>query len=102
LRSHNRSKLSHIWIGVDNSIMVWLWARGQESLQLETRYDTDSAEFVMTLMWPDNRVQVERFTDLAAFRARLVEMEQKLKAERWKNAGPPVILADGWPHRWLT
>jgi hypothetical protein len=78
--------------------MVWLWSRDKESLKLETRYDNETGEFVMVLAWSDGRRQTERFSDLAAFRARLVQMEHVLEAERWWNTGPPIILPDGWPH----
>jgi len=65
--------------------MVWLWSRGKQELQLETRYDNDAEDFVLTLTWPDGRQQVERFPDLSAFRTRLLRLENELETERWKN-----------------
>ena len=76
--------------------------RDDQSLQLETRYDNAASELVVILHWQDGRRDIERFTDLATFGARLVGLEQQLEAERWKHAGPPVILPDGWPNRRLT
>jgi len=81
--------------------MVWLWSRGKQELQLETRYDNDAEDFVLTLTWPDGRQQVERFPDLSAFRTRLLRLEKELETERWKNTGPPIMVPSGWPHRRL-
>jgi hypothetical protein len=79
--------------------MVWLWARNEQRLRLETRYDNDALEFVMTVEWPDGTRNVERFAGVTAFRARLVEMERLLESERWMHDGPPVILTSGWPQQ---
>ncbi len=79
--------------------MLWLWARGADKLELETRYDNDTGDFVVTRRWSDGRQRTERFRGLADFRTRLVELERELETERWSNTGPPVLLPDGWPNR---
>ena len=80
--------------------MVWFFERSAEVLRLETRYDNETAEYVLELQGPDGRrSQTERFADAAAFRARLVAVEDGLSEQRWQRNGPPLIIADGWPDR---
>lgn len=47
--------------------MVWFWMRGGESLQLETRYDNETSEFVVTVNSPDGHNRTERYKDIEAF-----------------------------------
>jgi hypothetical protein len=82
--------------------MVWFWMRGSEQLQLETRYDNDTEEFVVTVISSDGNSRTERFTDLKAFRARLVLLEEQLEAKAWRNSGPPLLVPEGFPNRRLT
>ncbi len=72
--------------------MIWLFERGSEALRLETRFDSVHAEYVLVVVWPDNRVDTERFHDPAAFDARLRERENQLAAEHWTQVGSPTIL----------
>lgn len=81
--------------------MMWFWTRENQVLTFETRYDNDTAEFVAELIWADGRRDVERFTDIEAFRQRLVALERRLEADRWTNSGPPVFSAEGFPNRRL-
>lgn len=83
-------------------IMLWFFEREEQALRLETRYDNDAAEFVVTVQWPDGRQQTERFTELEACRAWLVALENALEAERWNPQGPPIFLPYGWPDRRLS
>jgi len=77
--------------------MMWFWTRGAEELQLETRYDNATSEFVVTLISRDGPGEPERFTDINAFRARLRLLERELEGKAWKNSGPPVFASDGFP-----
>jgi hypothetical protein len=82
--------------------MVWLFERSDESLQLETRYDNDTSEFVAIVRYPDGHEHTERFHESDQLRAWLVACEQDLETQRWKpQAGGPVFLPDGWPDRKL-
>lgn len=81
--------------------MVWFWMRGGESLQLETRYDNETSEFVVTVNSPDGHNRTERYKDIEAFRARLILLERQLEAKDWKNSGPPIFVPDGFPNRRL-
>ena len=75
--------------------MVWFFERNRESLRLETRYDNDTAEFLLVTHSPDGREQTERFTDAMTFRQRLEALERQLEADHWTQHGP-VFLHDGW------
>jgi len=81
--------------------MVWFWTRSHEELQLETRYDNDTSEFVVTVISPDGPPKAERFNVLNAFRARLVLLERQLELKDWKNSGPPLFFPEGFPNRRL-
>lgn len=76
--------------------MIWLYERGTEALRLETRVDSVSGEYVLVVVWSDDRVETERFRDPAAFDTRLRQLERQLTAEHWTQAGSPTILSEGW------
>jgi hypothetical protein len=76
--------------------MIWLYERGREVVRLETRFDSGTNEYVLVVVWSDNRVKVERFNDPTAFNTRLRILEQQLATDHWVQAGAPTILADGW------
>jgi hypothetical protein len=80
--------------------MVWFWVRDDgEQLQVETRYDDDVCEFVVTIRSANGPTQSERYPTLETFRARLIALERTLEADRWKNSEPPPIVPDGFPKR---
>ena len=76
--------------------MVWFFARGNDSVKVETRFDNSSREFVLEVAWADRPVQAERFTDLAEFQKRVLAVEARLEAESWAQVGSPEILPHGW------
>ncbi|HET9833606.1 MAG TPA: hypothetical protein VFP91_17920 [Vicinamibacterales bacterium] len=79
--------------------MLWFYTRDRESLQLETRYDNDTLEYVGILTYPDGRKVLKRFADVERFREWLMTIEQNLAAENWNPDGAPHILPDGWPDK---
>ncbi len=81
--------------------MVWFWTNGTSELELETRYDNDTSEFVMTVRSPDGTQTSERFKSLKAFRVRLVELERRLESDHWRNTGPPLFIPEGFPNKRL-
>ena len=76
--------------------MIWFFARGNDSVRVETRFDNSSREFVLEVAWADRPVQAERFTDLATFQKRVLAVEARLEAESWAQVGSPEILPHGW------
>ena len=79
--------------------MMWFFERGSEKLELKTRYDNDTLEYVLEVVAPGDTRPAERFPDAPAIRARLVEIERELGSQQWRANGAPVVLADGWPNR---
>jgi len=77
--------------------MLWFYSRNRDSLQIETRYDNETLEYVGILTYPDGRRETKRFRALADYRAWLIEVERELVTERWIPTGAPQILPDGWP-----
>jgi len=75
--------------------MIWIFERLGEALQLETRVDNDTGEFVLIVHQSSAGPQVERYRDAEEFRLRLEALETQLEADRWTQRGP-VLLHDGW------
>ena len=79
--------------------MLWFFERADQVLELETRYDNETHEYVVERRPPGMTVQIERFSTAAAFRQRLEVIEAGLSEQRWQSKGQPVILPDGWPDK---
>jgi hypothetical protein len=77
--------------------MLWFYRRDDELITVETRFDNESREYLLILQTADHQQTVQRFKDLEAFKERLLRAEEKLATERWLQAGPPIIMLDGWP-----
>lgn len=81
--------------------MVWFWTRDQEELQFETMYDNDRAEFLVRLTFSTGERRTERFATIETFKDRVLQLEEQLQLERWKNSGPPLLVPEGFPNRRL-
>jgi len=101
-RSNRAIPRPEIGIVSEDTAMVWFWSRSGQELHLETTFDNETSEFVLTMVWSDGRRETERFTNLEEFRVRLVATEERLQAERWKNSGPPLFVPEGFPNKRLT
>jgi hypothetical protein len=77
--------------------MIWFFERANEVLELETRYDNATAEYVLEQRLPGAPPQVERFKDAGSFRERLRAIENDLGGQRWEQRSTPAILSHGWP-----
>lgn len=77
--------------------MLWFYIRNRDSLQIETRYNNETQEYVGILIYPDGRRETKCFRALDEYRTWLIEVERELATERWIPAGAPQILPDGWP-----
>jgi hypothetical protein len=82
--------------------MIWFFSRENQKMRLETRYDNDTSEFVVAIERPDGRRETERFSDIVAYRKRLVVLERQCEAEHWTRSGGPLILPEGFPNRRLA
>lgn len=76
--------------------MIYLFERRTQSLQIETRYSSESKLY--EIIWrPENGVVTrETFEGETSFRTRLDEIHSKLEGDHWQHVGPPQLLADGW------
>ena len=77
--------------------MLWFYRRDEDLITVETRFDEATSEYVLIMQTADHDQTIERFKDLRAFQDRLVRAEEQLAQDRWKQAGAPVFLLDGWP-----
>ena len=79
--------------------MLWFFERDAERVTVETRYDNQTSEIIITLQWPGGRVHTERFVDAEACATWLRATEQQLQEEHWTRNGPPIVLPYGWRDR---
>jgi hypothetical protein len=80
--------------------MLWFYAREEETLTLELRYDNDTQEYVATTIGASTPIpQTSRFRTVDQFRAWLEAFDRKMIGASWKVKGSPHILADGWPDK---
>jgi hypothetical protein len=77
--------------------MIWFYERDSQALQLETRYDNDTREYVVEVRHPDGRQETERFADPHSCRDWLLAFENRLQHQQFIRRGPPVVLPYGWP-----
>jgi hypothetical protein len=78
--------------------MTWLFLREETELRIEARYDSDAAEYVLVVNWPDGHYQTERFRSQSEFRRRLVELQERIDEEGWLWFGSPAAR-DDWRGR---
>lgn len=76
--------------------MIWLYQRDDEILQLETRFDNETGEFVLIQHQPGGTEVTERFRTEDEFRLRLTALSAALNEQQWLQKGPPLLLNDGW------
>jgi hypothetical protein len=79
--------------------MIWFWSRAKEKMQLETRFDNDTKEYLLTIRYPDGRQEFERFPDITSFQQRLVSLERQLEADHWIQSGTPALDPSGFPNK---
>jgi hypothetical protein len=75
--------------------MLLIYERSNQTLQVETRFDNATNEYVLTLRPLDGTEQVERFPDATGFRNRLNSLEHQLESEHWQNRSA-TALPDAW------
>lgn len=71
--------------------MVWFFARGDDAVRVETRFDKSAREFILEITRPDKTVDTQRFSDRAAFQTHLQMMEAQLQAESWVQVSAEVL-----------
>ncbi len=76
--------------------MIWFFGRGNETTQVQTRFDNASREYVLEISRGKGEPELERFKDLAAFETRVRALEDELRANAWIQVGGPDIVPEGW------
>jgi hypothetical protein len=79
--------------------MLWFFERSDEQIEVETRFDNATREYVVIVRRPDHPEEASRFADSESLRLRLAELTHELEEDDWLTSGPPVILPDGWPDK---
>ena len=78
--------------------MIWLFERAGQLTRIDTHFDNDTQEYVVTVTWTDARSE-ERFTDAPVYHARLLALEHQLVGEHWKLISSPTLNPEGFPHK---
>ena len=71
--------------------MVWFFGRDGQTIRVETRFDSDSREYVLEVARPEQPPLTERFKDVDSFRGRLQMMEAELNAGAWSQTGSELL-----------
>jgi len=79
--------------------MLWFFDRADESLTIETQYESGPSEFVFIARFPDGRERTERFIDPEACALWRQALERQLAKENWSNRGQPILFPHGWQDR---
>jgi hypothetical protein len=73
--------------------VVWFFARGDDAVRVETRFDKSAREFILEITRSDKTVDTQRFSDRAAFQTRLNTVEAELKANAWEQVSAELLPA---------
>ena len=77
--------------------MIWLFERGTERIQLTTRLDKTQGEYLIEIIWPDGRIESERYDRLTDFQTRLRALERRFESDHWTQAsGSPKLIPEDW------
>jgi hypothetical protein len=76
--------------------MLWFFDRDYEKVEVETRFDNNTLDYVLVIRWPDGREETERYADSESFSARVIALSDELKSMNWRNTGSPIVLPEGW------
>lgn len=75
--------------------MIWLFARGRETLELATHFSKATDTYDIIRRRADGTATKESFRGETAFRGRLAEIQTELDSESWTTDGPRLV-ADSW------
>jgi CelD/BcsL family acetyltransferase involved in cellulose biosynthesis len=75
--------------------MVWLYKRANEELNVESRLDQNTFEFVVTQRFTNGLSESERFDTFERCQARLIALDHRLQTDSWTNSGLPLSAPMG-------
>ena len=73
--------------------MLWIFERDVQQLHVETRLDDTEGQFLMRILWPDGREEVETFSTEGLFRRHLLTLELELREQNWMRPAGPILNA---------
>jgi hypothetical protein len=74
--------------------VIWIYRRREEKLRIETRLGALDQRYIMRVLWPDGREEIETFSDNAVFCLRLMEFDSKLCGQNWISPAGPILTDD--------
>jgi hypothetical protein len=77
-------------------VMIWFFERGADTLQIETRFNSDARMYELIWHHPDGTRTVESFAHEAEFKQRSEDVEARLLDDAWQPSSSPQLLRDGW------
>jgi hypothetical protein len=66
--------------------MLRLFTRAADTIRLETQFDRQANEYLAVLHLPEGLEIRERFSNAKLLDERLVAIEQRLAAQRWRRS----------------
>lgn len=70
---------------------MWFFARGDDAVRVETRFDNVTREYILEITKPDRTVDTQRFSDRAVFQTRLEKIEAQLEADSWVQVSAELL-----------
>ena len=72
----------------DNLVeVIWPYTRDEQSFEIETCYDENTAAYLVIWRYPDGTGRTERFSDQTSFSVRCLILEQELTDDGWDFSG---------------
>jgi hypothetical protein len=76
--------------------MVWMFARDEETMRVETQYDHRTRDYVLRVWRSNGGYTTETFPTTIALEARLADFERTLQADKWHSSAPQPRMAETW------
>jgi hypothetical protein len=96
--SPHRSALNHSGLGLicHTDLVIWFFQRAGAEMQVVTRFDQSSGDYIVEVAWPDRDKTIERYAEYEAFNRRVQRLHTELLESRWLQNGTPALISDGW------
>src|SRR5215204_4695520 len=57
--------------------MLWFFDRDDQKVEVETRFDNNTLDYVLIIRWPDGREETERYADSESFSTRVFALAEQ-------------------------
>ena len=75
--------------------MIWFYERDDDAVWIETTFDDETREYMISVSTVGGPARLERFQDLQEFDRRLAMLHQQFAANQWKQV-PRAATAVPW------